>query len=288
MNYDKDVDEIHMYYSPVVLRSSLCNPASFMIALKGFSTASLPIVIGDTKLKGVSFNAPTTFMTAAGNGAAFKDLLASAAAGYRYNNFLRETFVTLQLMQAYVKSPAKDFINAYRKYDKLEEAPTDSDVEAEDFELLDDEPEYPTFSKKNLCALLYVWGAANHKFDSKLLTASYPQSELIQTWCKKWHDACIPSASLPFLSAPFQWEVATTCDTVLIQAFTEMKETVESSRKGTSCIMEEKVNGARNDMMHALLLHLCRFCQLHSNKKARGHLTQSSSKLHWNERDYGV
>ena len=249
MNYDKDVDEIHMYHSPVVLGGSLRNPASFMVALNGFGTASLPIVIGETKVKGVSFNAPTwdSFMTAAGNAAAFKDLPASAAVGYRYNNFLP---VTYQLMRAYVKSPAKDpasigiaFINAYRKYDKLEEAPADSDAEAEDFELLDDEPEYPKFSEKFLCALLYVWGAANHKFDSKLLTVSYPQSELIQTWCKKRHDACIASVSSPLLQAPFHQESATTRDTVLIQAFTEMKETMESSRKGVTSIMEEKAKG---------------------------------------------
>ena len=85
MNYDKDVDEIHMHHSPVVLGGSLRNPASFMVALNGFGTASLPIIIGEPKVKGVSVNAPTweSFMTAAGNAAAFKDLPASAAVGYR-------------------------------------------------------------------------------------------------------------------------------------------------------------------------------------------------------------
>ena len=55
-------------------------------------------------------------------------------------------------MRAYVKSPAKDpasigiaFINAYHKYDKLEETPVNSDPEVKDFELLYDEPEYPKF-----------------------------------------------------------------------------------------------------------------------------------------------
>ena len=249
MNYDKDLNEIHMYHSPVVLGGSLRNPASFMVALNGFGTAGLPIVIGEGKVKGVSFTAPTwdTFMTAAGNAAAFENLPASAAVQYRYNNFLP---VTYQLMRAYVKSPTKDpasigiaFINAYRKYDKLEENPADSDAEAEDYEVLEDEPAYPKLSEKFLCALLYVWGAANNKFGNKLLTVSYPQNELIQTWCRKRHDACIASASSPFLFAPFQQDAATTRDTVLIQAFTEMKETMESSRKGVSSIMEEKAKG---------------------------------------------
>ena len=78
-------------------------------------------------------------MTIAGNAAAYKDLPASAAVQYRYNNFLPVPF---QLMRAYVKLPAKDptsigiaFINAYRKYDKIEETPADSDAEAEDYEI---------------------------------------------------------------------------------------------------------------------------------------------------------
>lgn len=58
MNYDKDVDEIHMYHSPEALGGSLLNPASFMVALNGFGTASLPIIIGDTKVKGGILQCP--------------------------------------------------------------------------------------------------------------------------------------------------------------------------------------------------------------------------------------
>jgi len=248
MNYDKDVNEIHMYHSLCVLGGSLSNPATFMVALNGFGTAGLPIVIGEDKVKGVSFTAPTwdSFLSTAGNAEAFKNLPASPAVEYRYNNFLPVTF---QLMRAYVKSHAKDpasigiaFINAYRKYDKIED-PAVSDDEADDFELVADEPTYPKLSEKFLCALLYVWGAANNKFPNKLLRVSYPQSAFIQAWCTQRHEACIASASSPLLSAPYQSPMAADRDIVLIQAFTEMKETMETNRKGVSSIMEEKEKG---------------------------------------------
>ena len=189
MNYDKDVNEIHMYHSLGVLGGSLSNPTTFLVALNGFGTAGLPIVIGKDKVKGVSFNAPTwdTFLTSAGNAAAFKNLPASAAVQYRYNNFLPVTF---QLMDAYVKSPAKDpasigiaFINAYCKYDKLEE-PDDSDADSADGVLVlpAEDLSFPKFSEKFLYALLYVWGAANDKFQNKLLHVSYPQSTFSRPW----------------------------------------------------------------------------------------------------------
>jgi hypothetical protein len=248
MNFDKDVNEIHIYHSLDVLGGSLSNPKIFMVALNGFSTAGLPIVIGEDKVKGVSFNAPTwdAFMTVAGNAEAFKDLPASPAVQYRYNNFLPVPF---QLMRAYVKSPAKDpasigiaFINAYRKYDKLEEDPADSGADDEDYEVLDDEPTYPKFSEKFLCALLYVWGAANNKLANKLLHVAYPQSAFIQEWSKQRHEQCIASSVSPLLASPFQ-QSGSARDTIFIQAFTEMKETMESNRKGVTSIIEEKEKG---------------------------------------------
>ena len=51
------MNEIHLYHSLVVLGGSL-NPETFMVALNGFGMSGLPIVIGEDKIKGVSFNAP--------------------------------------------------------------------------------------------------------------------------------------------------------------------------------------------------------------------------------------
>jgi hypothetical protein len=249
MTFDKEMNEIHQYHSLGFIGGSLSNPEKFMVALHGFGTASLPIVIGEHKVKGLSFTAPSwnDFMTTNGNAEAFKTLQASATAHYKFKNLLP---VTYQLMRAYVQSPAKDpasigiaFINACRKYDKLDNHEDNESEDEEGFEMTEDIHTYPKLSEKYLCALHYVWGAANDKFSNKTLQVSYPQNAFIQAWSKQRHDICIAPLSSPYLTTPFHQTSSNTRDTIMIQAFTEMKETMESNRKGVSSIMEEKEKG---------------------------------------------
>jgi hypothetical protein len=229
MTFDKETNEIHLYHSLGFIGGSLSNPEKFMVALHGLGTASLPIVIGEHKVKELSFTAPSwnDFMTTNGNAEAFKTLQASATAHYKFKNLLP---VTYQLMRAYVQSPAKDpasigiaFINAYRKYDKLDEHEDNESEGEEGFEVTEDIHTYPKLSEKYLCALHYVWGAANDKFSNKILQVSYPQNAFIQAWSKQHHDICIAPLSSPYLTTPFHQTSSNTRDTIMIQAFTEMK-----------------------------------------------------------------
>lgn len=89
MTFDKEMNEIHLYHSLGFIGGSLSNPGKFMVALHGFGTASLPIIIGEHKVKGLSFTAPgwNDFMTTNGNTEAFKTLQASAAVQYKFKTF---------------------------------------------------------------------------------------------------------------------------------------------------------------------------------------------------------
>ena len=242
MNYCPVPDEIHLYHTLDVLGGSIQQPKTFLVALHGLDCEAFPIVISESSIQGVNVKTPNwdDFKEVAGNERSFTSLKENNQ-DYLLNNFLP---VPVLLMEAYLTSSDKNpasiglaFIDAFHTYDEY----IDEDIADED----DDEEAVivprakDKFSENYLCAIQYCWLASNNKLRGKALTVAYSQNEMIKRWSKEKHSIAIAPVSAIIPGSL----TSSTRDIALISALTEMKESMESTRKSTTKISEETERG---------------------------------------------
>jgi hypothetical protein len=133
-------------------------------------------------------------------------------------------------MEAYASSPAKDpasiglaFFDAMQVYD--------AGIEDENLH---------TFQETYLCAIQYCWAAGTKKLNGKTLTVAYPRNDMVKSWSKEKHRLAIAPVALV---TPTNSPTAANRDIALISTLTEIKESIESSRKSVTKISEESERG---------------------------------------------
>ena len=242
MNYCQTSDEIHIYHTLDVIRGSIQQPKVLLVTLHGLDYEPFPIVLLESFIQGLNIKTPKweDFKGAAGNEKAFIALTANDK-DYLLNNFIP---VPALLMEAYSNSPDKNpasiglaFIDAFHTYDKYLDEASDDENSNDSAVIIQEAKD--KFSENYLCAIQYCWLASNKKLDGKTLTVAYSQNENIKKWSKDKHNLTIAPAH-SFIHGSIS---SSHRDIALISALTEMKESLESTRKSASKLSEETERG---------------------------------------------